>query len=149
MSQKRRKILPKKSKTVKVLVPRSDNPRAQRTYLIIIGIMLWAGAIRVLLVISQLYNLFIGDEFQINPIVSALEISLFAALALGLYGIIKVKPPLHYFIHYAAVVNLFLSYSAGAFGYLLGILSILLLYIGLRFPIRFECEKRLLGMENQ
>ena len=111
--------------------------------------MLWAGALRVLLVIGQLYNLSIGKEFQIDPIVASLEISLFASLSLGLYGIVKVKPPLHYFIHYAALVNLFLSYSAGTFGYLLGILSLLLIYIGLRFPIRFEWEKRRLGMENQ
>ena len=111
--------------------------------------MLWAGALRVLLVIRELYNLSIGDDFTINPIVAALEVSLFTALSLGLYGILKVKPPLHYFVHYAAVVNLFLSYSAGTFGYLLGIASLLLLYIGLRFPIRFEWEKRKLGKENQ
>ncbi|MFV2014596.1 MAG: hypothetical protein ACC656_04170 [Candidatus Heimdallarchaeota archaeon] len=147
MSHKLRKIPPKKSKTIKVLVPRSDNPRAQRLYLIIIGIMIWAATIRVLLVISQFYKLFIGGEYIIDPIVSALEISILSGFAVGLYGILKTKPPLHYFIHYAAVVNLIISYSAGVFGYLLGMASVLLIYIGLRFPIRFEWEKRRLVKE--
>lgn len=149
MSQKRRIIPPKKSKTIKVLVPRSDNPRAQRAYLIIIGIMIWAASLRVLLIISKIYDYSIGKKFLLSPIVSALEITLLAGLVLGMYGILKTKPPLHYFVHYAAVVNLFLSYSAGAFGYLLGIASLLLLYIGIRFPIRFEWEKRRLGKEEE
>lgn len=148
MVRAKKKILPKKTKTVKVLVPRSDNPRAQRTYLIVIAIMLWAASLRFLLILSVVLDI---NQLKdpLDPIVTALELSIFAGLVIGLYGILKTKPPLHYFIHYSAVVNLFLSYFAGGFGYLLGILSVLLLYIGLRFPIRFEWEKRRLSKETQ
>ncbi|MHA2101467.1 MAG: hypothetical protein ACW99A_22660 [Candidatus Kariarchaeaceae archaeon] len=145
MSQRKRKIPPKKSKTVRVLVPRSDNPRAQRAYLVIIGIMLWASGLGFLLVIYGLYEESIG----IDPIVAALFVTIFASFAIGMYGILKVKPPLHYFVHFGAVINLIISFFAGAFGYLLGIGSILLLYIGLRFPIRFEWEKRRLTKDGQ
>ncbi|OLS27158.1 MAG: hypothetical protein HeimC2_12680 [Candidatus Heimdallarchaeota archaeon LC_2] len=148
MARSKKKILPKRTKTVKVLVPRSDNPRAQRTYLIVIAIMLWAATLRFLLILSVFLDLNQQKE-PLDPIVTALDLSIFVGLAIGLYGILKTKPPLHYFIHYSAVVNLFLSYFAGGFGYLLGILSVLLLYIGLRFPIRFEWEKRRLSKETQ
>ncbi len=148
MVRAKKKILPKQTKTGKVLVPRSDNPRAQRTYLIVIAIMLWAASLRFLLILSVVLDI---NQLKdpLDPIVTALELSIFAGFAIGLYGILKTKPPLHYFIHYSAVVNLFLSYFAGGFGYLLGILSVLLLYIGLRFPIRFEWEKRRLSKETQ
>ncbi len=146
LAKTRKRILPKKTKTIKVLVPRSDNPRAQRTYLIVIGIMLWAASLRFLLILSDVLGL---NDVDLIPYISVLEVSIFASLAIGLYGILKTKPPLHYFIHYAAVVNLFLSYFAGLYGYLLGVMSILLLYIGFRFPIRFELEKRRLTKETQ
>lgn len=147
LAKTRKKILPKKTKTIKVLVPRSDNPRAQRTYLIIIGILLWASSIRFLLILSVIsgYN----TESNLDPIVVSLELSLFASLVIGLYGILKTKPPLHHFIHFAACVNLFISYFQGSFGYVFGLMSAMLLYIGIRFPIRFELEKRRLTKETQ
>ena len=126
-------------KTKKVLVPRSENTRAQRTYLLLIGLMIWAGTISVAGIIKLLYV-----HGPLDPLAAMLELIIYFCFIVGLIGILKVKPPLHYLIPVGAAINLIPSYFAGQYGYALGMISVLILYIAIRFPIHFEWEKRIL-----
>lgn len=140
-----------RSKTVKVLVPRSDNTRAQRVNLILIGIMLWLGGIRSLLVIQQLVYRLIDnpDKHKLDPVSAGLEIAIFVGYVIGLYGILKVSPPLHYFVIFSAILSLTVSLILTYFNEYPSVdlfFAAPILYINLRFPIRFEYEKQKLEL---
>ena len=126
-------------KTVKVLVPRSENTRAQRIYLIAVGFMIWVSLIRMAIIIKL-----IMIHGQLDPAAAILETIIFFCFTVGILGIVKIKPPLHYLIPVGAIVNIIPSYSDGNSGYPFLLLSFLILYIAIRFPIHFQWEKRTL-----
>lgn len=136
-----------KKRTVKVLVPRSDNARAQRIYLITIGLLIWANSIPIIAIIIQIGKRLIdpeGSHTDLDPIAAVLFITVFVSLVVGLTAILKIHPPFHYLVSFGAAVNLVVSFFAGPYGYIQGLASVVLLYIGIRFPITFEYEKKIL-----
>ncbi|MCH8908279.1 MAG: hypothetical protein IH840_14420 [Candidatus Heimdallarchaeota archaeon] len=71
-----------KKRTVKVLVPRSDNARAQRIYLITIGLLIWANSIPVIAIIIQIGKRLIdpeGSHTDLDPIAAVLFITVFVS----------------------------------------------------------------------
>jgi hypothetical protein len=125
---------------MKVLVPKSENTRAQRIYLIAIGLLIWANGLAVAGIIYQTIK---GIEY--NLLVAILFITVFVCFVVGLWAILNVHPPLHYLISVGAIINLVISIGASSYGLTQGLISVLILYIGIRFPIRFELEKKTLG----
>ncbi len=124
-----------KKKTKMVLVPRSENTRAQKVYLVVIGLLIWFNAISVAVIIARLVS-----SKQVNFLSSLLITLVFLCLVVGLWAIINVHPLLHYLVTLGAIINVTIT----LIGPLIdpqGIMSALLIYIGVRFPIRFEMEK--------
>ena len=124
-----------KKKTKMILVPRSDNTRAQKVYLVVIGLLIWFNSISVAVIIARLVS-----NKHLDFIGSLLVTLVFLCLVVGLWAILNVHPPLHYLVTLGAIINVTIT----LIGPLIdpqGIMSALLIYIGVRFPIRFEMEK--------
>ena len=124
-----------KKKTKMVLVPRSDNTRAQKVYLVVIGLLLW---INGLIIAAQIARMIYNKH--VDSLAFILISLVFLCLAIGIWAIINVHPPLHYLVTVGAILNVTIS-LIGPIIDPQGIMSALLIYIGVRFPIRFEMEK--------
>lgn len=125
-------------KTKKGFAPRRENPRAQRTFLILIGLSIWASAISI---VGVVYWLIKGADF--SYFVATLILISLIGNVIGLWGIIKMHPPLHYLIYIAAIANLLVSLGSGILGLFFGVISILIIYFGIRFPIKIETGEKI------
>ncbi len=126
-------------KTKKIIVPKSENTRAQRAYLLLIGLLIWFNGITVLAMLARIIT---GKD--VDPLSSLLFTTVFLCLIIGLWAIFYIHPPLHYLIIVGALTNLIISFYAGAIGYIQGLMSIVIIYIGIRFPIKFEITSKIL-----
>ncbi|MHA2169654.1 MAG: hypothetical protein ACXAB7_07140 [Candidatus Kariarchaeaceae archaeon] len=127
-----------KKKTKMVLVPRSENTRAQKVYLVVIGLLIWINGIIIIAQIARIVS-----NKQVDSLAFSLVTLVLLCFVIGIWAIINVHPPLHYLVTLGAIINLIIT----LIGPLIdpqGIMSALLIYIGVRFPIRFEMEKVML-----
>ncbi len=118
------------------MAKKKDESGPRQLFMFLSFLMTFANGITFLGIISWLVN---GVPF--DPIVGSLFIIIFLGYFIGLVGIFKPLPPLHYGILIASGINLVVSgillFGGNGVGLLQGIGSFLLLYLGLRFPIYF------------
>lgn len=117
-------------KTKKQLIKRQDNTRAQRLFLIFVGLQIW-----MLVIGSAVYiRLYIsGNKDILIPLI--LQLSITISLVGGLLALIKELRPYHNFILIGSFMNAIFSLFEPEINYLQLTFSVIILYLGLRFPI--------------
>lgn len=120
-----------------------DNPRAKRIFYIAVAFLLWAQIIAVAAVIDQVIRKGISS---VNWPAVTLEFTIFISFAVGTYAIWAARPPFHYFVFFGAVLNiifsLILMYAGSAStAFLQFLVSLLVLYLGLRYPVEFSQDE--------
>lgn len=127
-----------KKKTRSVRIAKEDNTRAKKLFLVLVGVLIWMSGLAIAVIIRKLVE---GTSLNV---LSVFQLLIFLLLIIGLWALIKEKPPLHNFILIAAFINFIISILDTQYGFLQSAISILILYLGLRFPIDVKPTKRTL-----
>ncbi len=125
------------TKKKKTIVRKEDNTRAQRLFLIFVGILIWFSVIGSAVYIRKL----IENSIEIYLIITAiLQFMITIMLILGIWGLINQKRPFHYFILIGTLLNIVFSIFEPIVNILQLSISILILYLGIRFPISMDMK---------
>ncbi len=112
----------------------------QNIMLILAGLITWFSLISS---IGGIYLIISKQSYSLFFII--LEILIFLLFLFGLIATFKLYPPFHYLILIGALVNLIFSYiTISSGGFLQMMLSLLIIYLFLRFPINFEYNPKAL-----
>ena len=113
---------------------RDENYAPRRLFIFLGFLLTFMNGISFLGTIYWIVN---GIEF--DPLVAGIFVIIFLGYLIGMIGIFKPLPPLHYGVLIASAINLVVSIililSGNDEGYLQGLASFLILYLGLRFPL--------------
>ena len=113
-------------------------------FLILVGLLTWMMLISVIGIISSLIN----HVESFDLFLSIVFITIFAFLVLGITAVVKQFPPFHYLIIIAAGMNFVISFpgldKSPEYSFIHFPVSLLIIYLGLRFPIPMDIEKSLL-----
>lgn len=126
------------AKKVKKRVDPEDNSRARKLILLIAGILLWFNGLST----AALINEIVIEGSELNRLATLLTLVIFICFLVGMISIFYPFPEGHYLIYLGAIINLIFSLilwlNGNSAAYLQGMLSFLLLYLGFRFPLKFE-----------
>jgi len=127
------KVMTKKSKNSS-----QPNYKANRLFMFLSFLMAIISSFGV---IDFVVRIFTVPPSEYSVLVGLFYIIIFLGYLIGVFGIFKPLPPLHYGVIIASAINLVISLiiiiSGSGTGLLQGALSFLILYLGLRFPINF------------
>lgn len=113
----------------KIKQKQQQENKIRRIYNMLVGLLIFASVISS---IGGVYLIISGQEYNLFFVI--VQIIIFLCFSLGMVALFKINPPFHHLIHVGALINGILSFYTGFYGYLQLIFSILILYLGLRFP---------------
>lgn len=114
--------------------------KIRRIYNLLVGLLIFASLISS---IGGVYLIISGQDY--NLFIVVVQIIVFLCFSLGTVALFKINPPFHHLIHIGALINGFLSFFEDVTGLIQLIFSILILYLGLRFPPDLVLAKKLLA----
>ena len=115
------------------------NPRAKSIF---------NGAVLILIIfnliasIGFIYQINTNREFALSEGIIIITILIF--LSIGFWAFHNNKAPFHYMIFIGAGINVIFSFLQGEFGMFQLLLSLLIIYLGIRYPKDIRIENHLL-----